>query len=133
MAITRRQFVTRLGALAAAAGLGQADISRSQKHSATAILAGDTNGKPRVVWVHGAECTGCSTSVLGLFEDAAGGLTVPRYSTLAALDLAVGGNGSVPAFALLTVQVSMLMATPPLSTSRTFSSTSSISTTMRRS
>ena len=28
MAITRRQFVTRLGAMAAAMGLGQADISR---------------------------------------------------------------------------------------------------------
>lgn len=94
MAITRRQFVTRLGALAAAAGLGQADISRITESFAFGNGWGTVSGKPRVVWVHGAECTGCSTSVLGLFEDARGtAIEGSTTSTLAALDLAIGGDG----------------------------------------
>ncbi len=88
MAITRRQFVTRLGALAAAAGLGQADVSRLSEAFAYANWPG---GKPKVVWVHGAECTGCSTSLLGLFEDATGtAIEGTTTSTLAALRLATG-------------------------------------------
>lgn len=74
MAITRRQFVTRLGALAAATGMGQADLAKITQ----AFAHGNTlwaTKKPKVVWVHGAECTGCSTSLLGLFENA-GGLAV---------------------------------------------------------
>ena len=64
MAITRRQFVTRLGALAAAAGMSQVDIARLGEAFAYNPTYGGTLTKPRVVWVHGAECTGCSTSVL---------------------------------------------------------------------
>jgi len=101
MAITRRQFVTRLGALAAAAGMSQGQISKLTE----ALALGDygnagTNwnspsGKPTVVWVHGAECTGCSTSLLGLFEDVTGtAIEGTTTSTLAALDLAVGGDGT---------------------------------------
>jgi len=70
MAITRRQFVTRLGALAAAAGFSQADVARIAEAFAYGNPGlGGTFGKPRVVWIHGAECTGCSTSLLGLFEN----------------------------------------------------------------
>jgi len=74
LAITRRQFVTRLGALAAAAGFSQGDVSRIVEAMAYGTTAGKTNlggtlGKPRVIWIHGAECTGCSTSLLGIFED----------------------------------------------------------------
>jgi hydrogenase small subunit len=59
-----------LGALAAAAGLSQAEISRLAEAVAYGNPGlGGTFGKPRVVWIHGAECTGCSTSVLGTFED----------------------------------------------------------------
>jgi len=73
MAITRRQFVTRLGALAAAVGMSQADVSKMTETFAgqTAALGGFAN-KPRVVWIHGAECTGCSTSLLSFLEDPAG-------------------------------------------------------------
>jgi hydrogenase small subunit len=42
-------------------------------------------GKPKVIWVHGAECTGCSTSLLSLFEDA-------RGIALPAADNALGAN-----------------------------------------
>jgi len=40
-----------------------------------------TGGKPKVIWVHGAECTGCSTSLLSLYEDATG-VAVPNHPTL---------------------------------------------------
>ncbi len=104
MAITRREFVTRLGALAAAAGLSQSQllkITEAMGHSAP----WGTAAKPKVVWVHGAECTGCSVSLLSLFEDVRGRAVQDRtltssidatgqgVSTLAALDLAVGGDG----------------------------------------
>jgi hydrogenase small subunit len=75
MAITRRQFVTRLGALAAAAGFSQAEASKIMDAMAydTSTAPGSvyqgTFGKPRVVWIHGAECTGCSTSLLGIYEN----------------------------------------------------------------
>jgi Ni,Fe-hydrogenase I small subunit len=97
MAITRRQFVTTLSALAAAAGIGQTEISQLTEafaHGGAVWGTGSWTNKPKVVWVHGAECTGCSTSLLGLFEDALGGANDLGYSTIAALDLAVGGTGN---------------------------------------
>jgi Ni,Fe-hydrogenase I small subunit len=71
MAITRREFVTRLGTLAAAVGIAQADISKMAEAFAgnSNAIYGGLNAKPRVVWIHGAECTGCSTSLLGFLED----------------------------------------------------------------
>jgi len=97
MAITRRQFVTRLGALAAAAGLSQSQIAKITESFAYGVWG---SGKPKVVWVHGAECTGCSTSVLGLFEDARGTAIMTGdfagTQTITALDLAVGGDGAAP-------------------------------------
>lgn len=72
MAITRRQFVTRMGALAAAVGFSQADVSRLSEAFASTTAFGGTNNKPRVVWIHGAECTGCSTSLLSILESANG-------------------------------------------------------------
>jgi hydrogenase small subunit len=100
MAITRRQFVTRLGALAAAIGMSQADLSKvtdAFAHSNNGSTWGPSwTSKPKVVWVHGAECTGCSTSLLGLFEDVRGVALEDGSgtTTLAALDLAVGGTGT---------------------------------------
>jgi Ni,Fe-hydrogenase I small subunit len=96
MAITRRQFVTRLGALAAAAGMGQAEIAKLAQ--AFAYDAGGTNlggtlGKPRVVWIHGAECTGCSTSLLGIFENT-GGIAVE--GTAITTGAAAGMAGILP-------------------------------------
>jgi Ni,Fe-hydrogenase I small subunit len=78
MAITRRQFVTRLGALAAAAGFSQVEASKIMDavaydpSSAPGNVYQGNFGKPRVVWLHGAECTGCSTSLLGIFENVGG-------------------------------------------------------------
>lgn len=100
MAITRRQFVTRLGAIAGAMGLGQAELSKLTEafaHGGT-VWDGGWTDKPKVVWVHGAECTGCSTSILGLFEDATGepfpdaNLNGTPLRTVDALNLAVGGT-----------------------------------------
>lgn len=75
MAITRRQFVTRLGTLAAAVGMSQADMARVvEAFGAVDVdktLFGTLN-KPRVVWIHGAECTGCSTSLLSFLENSGG-------------------------------------------------------------
>ncbi|NTU71265.1 MAG: hypothetical protein HGB10_05550 [Coriobacteriia bacterium] len=71
MAITRRQFVTRMGALAAAVGFSQADVSRlSSAFAGNDTAFGGTDNKPRVIWIHGAECTGCSTSLLSILEGA---------------------------------------------------------------
>jgi len=100
MAITRRQFVTRLGALAAAAGLSQGQIDKLVEAFAYAPDLGGTLGKPRVVWVHGAECTGCSISVLGIFEDPSGTALVANANgfegtdTITALSLAGGWSGA---------------------------------------
>lgn len=88
MAITRRQFVTRLGTLAAAAGMAQADASKLVEAfgygASPKTDLGGTLGKPRVVWIHGAECTGCSTSLLGIFEDVTGEAIVGSGVTTAA-------------------------------------------------
>jgi len=100
MAITRRQFVTRLGALAAAAGFSQVEASKIM--DAVAYPAGSTGisgvyqgtfGKPRVVWLHGAECTGCSTSLLGIFENLSGIAVEGTTITTAA---ALGIAGTIP-------------------------------------
>ncbi len=95
MAITRRQFVTRLGALAAAAGMSQSQIAKITESFAANALWG---GKPKVVWVHGAECTGCSTSLLSLFEDATGtAIVTGAYAgtnTVTALGLAGATDSS---------------------------------------
>ena len=90
MAITRRQFVTRLGALAGAAGMSQMDMAKIVESWAHAGTTAWTT-KPKVIWVHGAECTGCSTSVLGLLEDARAE-AIPGVSIVAALNHIAGGN-----------------------------------------
>lgn len=100
MAITRRQFVTRLGTLAAALGVSQVDLAKVTEAFAHGGAAGAWAGgawtlKPKVIWVHGAECTGCSTSLLSLFEDATGkAVEGTSITTLMALDLSVGGDGT---------------------------------------
>lgn len=98
MAITRRQFVTRLSTLAAAMGMSQVDLAKVTEafaHGSAWATPASWADKPKVVWVHGAECTGCSTSLLSLFEDVRGKAVVgTTISTLKALDLAVGGSGN---------------------------------------
>jgi Ni,Fe-hydrogenase I small subunit len=98
MAITRRQFVTTLGAMAAAVGVAPDVLG---KVTETLALPSPwttwPNGKPKVIWVHGAECTGCSTSLLGLFEDATGkAVEGTAITTLDALGLVTGSTSTVP-------------------------------------
>ncbi|MBE0476344.1 MAG: hypothetical protein IBX62_04505 [Coriobacteriia bacterium] len=92
MAITRRQFVTRLGTLAAAMGLSQMDIARVAQAFGHVGAASWTE-KPKVLWVHGAECTGCSTSLLSFFEDVrAEAVPGSGVTTAAALSIIAGGD-----------------------------------------
>lgn len=94
MAITRRQFVTRLGALAAAVGMSQADLSKVTEAFAHAGPTTSWTTKPKVIWVHGAECTGDSVSLLSLFEDVrAPAIEGNTTTTLTALDVVAGGTG----------------------------------------
>jgi Ni,Fe-hydrogenase I small subunit len=101
MAVTRRQFITTLGMLATAIGIGEADlanITNAFANDGGLWASGAYIGKPKVVWVHGAECTGCSTSLLSLFEDARG-VAIPKdisptganISTALALTVAATG------------------------------------------
>ncbi len=96
MVLTRRQFVARMGTLTAALGLGEAstDLIASAFAHGGPWAGGDFRHKPKVIWVHGAECTGCSVSLLGLFEDVTSEAYPGGVDSLAALSLAVGGDGS---------------------------------------
>ena len=96
MAITRRQFVTRLGTLAAAIGVSQLDLAKMTEAFAHGTpWTGLWYNKPQVFWVHGAECTGCSVSLLSLFEDATGNVQGTGLSTVQALNGAVSSPISV--------------------------------------
>ena len=77
-------------------GMSQLDLAKvSEAFAHGSAWAGKSwTAKPKVVWVHGAECTGCSVSLLSLFESATGkAIEGTSISTLKALDLAVGGTG----------------------------------------
>jgi hydrogenase small subunit len=101
MELTRREFVTTLGVLAAGLGLSQTDLAKVTEafgHASPGIAPGLwTAAKPKVIWVHGAECTGCSTSLLSFFEDAqgvavAGHPTLGNISTATALNIVAEGT-----------------------------------------
>ncbi|MDR2161296.1 MAG: hydrogenase small subunit [Desulfovibrio sp.] len=57
--ITRRQFLTYCAAVAAAMGMGPAYASRVAK-----AMTGGAGRRPCVVYLHNAECTGCSEALL---------------------------------------------------------------------
>lgn len=89
MAVTRRQFVAGMSALAASLGFNSAQIAKITE----ALAYGNLPGKPKVIWAHGAECTGCTVSLLSLFEDARGtAIRGTDISTLDALELAAPGE-----------------------------------------
>lgn len=90
MAITRREFVSSLGALAAAAGMSKLEISKIAEAFASnsSSVFGPGGAKPKVVWIHGAECTGCSTSLLGILENPAGNIFGTGLSTEDAVEAA---------------------------------------------
>ena len=93
-----------MGALAAAVGFSQADVSKlSEAFANGAWGAAGAHVKPKVIWVHGAECTGCSTSLLGILESPGGH---PIYS-----------NTSIPTYGLAgatteTAVVTLAQVTP---------------------
>lgn len=87
MAVTRRQFVAGMSALAASMGFNSAQIAKITEALAYGPLG--VGKKPKVLWVHGAECTGCSVSLLSLYEDARGlAVRGTNIKTLDALTLA---------------------------------------------
>lgn len=64
MNVSRRSFLRYCGASAAALGLTPGDFGLLQKALA------NPNG-PRVVWLHGSSCTGCSVSLLNYISESA--------------------------------------------------------------
>src|SRR4030042_5722847 len=72
--ITRRQFLKWMSASAAALGLTQTDLLKVEK----ALAAGPTPDPnfpvaplARVIWIAGAACSGCPTSLLNYIADTA--------------------------------------------------------------
>jgi hydrogenase small subunit len=69
MIITRRQFLKYCAASATALGLSQTDLLRLEKAMAAVTscspdpLMGPVSC-PRIIWIAGANCSGCATSVL---------------------------------------------------------------------
>src|SRR4030042_1684304 len=70
--ITRRQFLKWLTASAAALGLSQTDLLKIEKALAASPTPDPNFPKPplgRVIWIAGAACSGCPTSLLNYIAD----------------------------------------------------------------
>lgn len=63
MRVTRRQFLQAVGASTAAIGLSQFQLNKF------AELLAKTDSGYEVVWIHGQNCTGCTTSFAGVYWD----------------------------------------------------------------
>src|SRR4030042_620125 len=95
--ITRRQFLKWMSASAAALGLTQTDLLKVEK----ALAAGPTPDPnfpvaplARVIWIAGAACSGCPTSLLNYIADTADPDAV--LNTIA--------NNGVPGYPLVDVE-----------------------------
>lgn len=64
MGLSRRRFLRYLGVSAGAVGLSSLDVGLVRKALAAP-------GAPKVVWMHGSSCTGCSVSFLNRISDTA--------------------------------------------------------------
>src|SRR3989304_2967854 len=62
--VTRRQFLKWLSASAAALGLSQTDLLKMKKAFAESPPPDPGTNLCRVIWVAGAACSGCPTSLL---------------------------------------------------------------------
>ena len=72
--VTRRQFLKWLTASAAALGLSQTDLLKLEKALATPTGTDPNFPIPplgRVIWIAGAACSGCPTSLLNYIADTA--------------------------------------------------------------
>jgi hydrogenase small subunit len=77
MFITRRQFLKYCAASAAALGLSQTDLLKLEKAMAAdscdpGTIPGGLGPCPRVIWIAGANCTGCATGLLNFVAPQAG-------------------------------------------------------------
>lgn len=95
--ITRRQFLKWATASAAVLGLSQADILKLEE-TLNAAVTGCTPGFPstlaRVIWITGADCGGCPTSLLNYLADPAD--PEPVLHTIA--------NNAIPGFPLIDIE-----------------------------
>src|SRR3972149_6764922 len=101
--ITRRQFLKWLSASAAALGLTQTDLLKLEKHLEAAVTGCNAGfplnalipGHPgtllRVIWIAGAACSGCPTSLLNYIAD-----TTDPDPVLAAI-----ANNGIPGYPLV--------------------------------
>lgn len=64
MKITRRQFLKYVSAAAATMGVTQAEFAKVLE-----TMAKDGGGAPRVVWMSGQACTGCTMSLVNLYSE----------------------------------------------------------------
>src|SRR4030043_1958801 len=94
--ITRRQFLKWLSASAAVLGLSQTDLLRIEE----ALAAGPTPDPNfpvvplgRVIWIAGAACSGCPTSLLNYIADTAD--PDPVLSAIA--------NNAIPGYPLVDI------------------------------
>jgi Ni,Fe-hydrogenase I small subunit len=63
--------------------MSQASVSQlSEAFAGNTHSWGGTANKPRVIWVHGAECTGCSVSLLSILESPNGHPVIDANSSL---------------------------------------------------
>lgn len=106
MKITRRQFLKWLSASAAALGLSQTDLLKMEKHLEAAVtgcnagfplnalIPGHPGTLARVIWIAGAACSGCPTSLLNYIAD-----TADPEVVLNAI-----ANNAVPGYPLVDVE-----------------------------
>ena len=95
--ITRRQFLKWLSASAAALGLSQTDLLKIKDALAAGPVPTPNFPKPplaRVIWIAGAACSGCPTSLLNYIADTAD--PDPVLNTIA--------NNGVPGYPLVDVE-----------------------------
>ena len=64
MKITRRQFLQYCTASAAALGLSQTDLLKLEKALGAEVGGCEDYGVPRVIWMQGQSCGGCTLSIL---------------------------------------------------------------------
>ena len=60
--VSRRSFMKLCGAVAVAAGLGQAGMPKVAEALETSVIGAQRGKLYPVIWIEGASCTGCTES-----------------------------------------------------------------------